>query len=150
MRMALWFVALFAVAVAVALGLSQQVGTVTLFVPPYRVDLSLNLVLIGLALLFALLYVALRSLLGLWVLPEQARRWRVQQRERSAQSLMLNAQIGWMTGRYLRARKAALQGLGARGWLACSRRWRVANLHFASHAQRLAFVGCRECTCTAR
>ncbi len=112
MRMALWFVALFAVAVAVALGLSQQVGTVTLFVPPYRVDLSLNLVLIGLALLFALLYVALRSLLGLWVLPEQARRWRVQQRERSAQSLMLNAQIGWMTGRYLRARKAALQGLG--------------------------------------
>ena len=75
MRMALWFVALFAVAVAVALGLSQQVGTVTLFVPPYRVDLSLNLVLIGLALLFALLYVALRSLLGLWVLPEQARRW---------------------------------------------------------------------------
>ena len=111
MRMALWFVALFAVAVAVALGLSQQVGTVTLFVPPYRVDLSLNLVLIGLALLFALLYVALRSLLGLWVLPEQAWRWRVQQRERSAQSLMLNAQIGWMTGRYLRARKAALQGL---------------------------------------
>ncbi len=111
MRLALWLVALFAVAVAVALGLSQQAGTVTVFVPPYRVDLSLNLVLISLALLFAVVYMALRSLLGLWVLPEQARRWRVQQRERSAQSLMLNAQIGWMTGRYLRARKAALQGL---------------------------------------
>ena len=111
MRLALWFVALFSVAVAVALGLSQQVGTVTLFVPPYRIDFSLNLVLISLATLFALLYLALRSLLGLWVLPEQARRWRVQQRERNAQSLMLNAQIGWMTGRYLRARKAALQGL---------------------------------------
>ncbi len=111
MRLALWLVALFAVAVAVALGLSQQAGTVTVFVPPYRVDLSLNLVLISLALLFALVYMALRSLLGLWVLPDQARRWRVQQRERSAQSLMLNAQIGWMTGRYLRARKAAVQGL---------------------------------------
>ena len=111
MRLALWLVALFAVAVAVALGLSQQAGTVTVFVPPYRVDLSLNLVLISLALVFALVYLALRSLLGLWVLPEQARRWRVQLRERSAQSLMLNAQIGWMTGRYLRARKAALQGL---------------------------------------
>jgi len=111
MRLALWLVTLFAVAVAVALGLSQQASTVTVFVPPYRVDLSLNLVLISLALVFALTYFALRSLLGLWVLPEQARRWRVQQRERSAQSLMLNAQIGWMTGRYLRARKAALQGL---------------------------------------
>jgi len=111
MRLALWLVALFAVAVAVALGLSQQAGTVTVFVPPYRVDLSLNLVLISLALVFALVYLALRSLLGLWVLPEQARRWRVQLREGSAQSLMLNAQIGWMTGRYLRARKAALQGL---------------------------------------
>ena len=55
MRLALWFVALFSIAVAVALGLSQQVGTVTLFVPPYRIDFSLNLVLISLAALFALL-----------------------------------------------------------------------------------------------
>jgi HemY protein len=111
MRLALWLLALFAVAVAVALGLSQHVGTVTVFVPPHRIDLSLNLVVIGLVVLFALVYVAMRGLLGLWVLPGQARRWRVLQRERSAQSLMLQAQMGWMTGRYLRARKAALQGL---------------------------------------
>ncbi len=111
MRLALWLLALFAVAVAVALGLSQQAGTVTVFLPPYRIDLSLNLTLIGLTALFVLLYLALRGMAGLWVLPEQARRWRLQQRERSAQSLMLNAQIGWMTGRYLRARKAALQAL---------------------------------------
>jgi HemY protein len=111
MRLALWLLGLFAVAVAVALGLSQQAGTVTVFVPPYRVDLSLNLALIGLSAFFALLYLAMRGMAGLWVLPEQARRWRLQQRERSAQSLMLHAQIGWMTGRYLRARKAALQAL---------------------------------------
>ena len=111
MRLALWLLALFAVAVAVALGLSQQVGTVTVFVPPYRIDLSLNLVLLGLATFFALLYLALRGMASLWELPQQARRWRIQQRERSAQSLMLNAQIGWMTGRYLRSRKAALQAL---------------------------------------
>ena len=111
MRLALWLLALFAFAVALALGLSQQAGTVTVFVPPYRVDLSLNLVLIGLAAFFALLYLALRGMAGFWVLPQQARRWRLQQRERSAQALLLNAQIGWVTGRYLRSRKAALQGL---------------------------------------
>ena len=111
MRLALWLLALFAFAVALALGLSQQVGTVTVFVPPYRIDISVNLVVIGLATFFALLYVALRGMTGLWVLPQQARRWRLQQRERSAQAHLLNAQIGWVTGRYLRSRKAALQGL---------------------------------------
>lgn len=111
MRLALWLLALFAFAAALALGLSQQVGTVTVFVAPYRVDLSLNLVLIGLTAFFALLYAALRGMAGFWVLPQQARRWRLQQRERSAQAHLLNAQIGWVTGRYLRSRKAALQGL---------------------------------------
>jgi HemY protein len=111
MRLALWLLALFAFAAALALGLSQQVGTVTVFVAPYRVDLSLNLVLISLTAFFALLYAALRGMAGFWVLPQQARRWRLQQRERSAQAHLLNAQIGWVTGRYLRSRKAALQGL---------------------------------------
>jgi HemY protein len=111
MRLALWLLALFAFAAALALGLSQQVGTVTVFVAPYRVDLSLNLVLLGLTAFFALLYAALRGMAGFWVLPQQARRWRLQQRERSAQAHLLNAQIGWVTGRYLRSRKAALQGL---------------------------------------
>lgn len=111
MRLALWLLALFAFAAALALGLSQQVCTVTVFVAPYRVDLSLNLVLLGLTAFFALLYAALRGMAGFWVLPQQARRWRLQQRERSAQVHLLNAQIGWVTGRYLRSRKAALQGL---------------------------------------
>jgi HemY protein len=111
MRLALWLLALFAFAAALALGLTQQVGTVTVFVAPYRVDLSLNLVLLGLTAFFALLYAALRGMAGFWVLPQQARRWRLQQRERSAQVHLLNAQIGWVTGRYLRSRKAALQGL---------------------------------------
>jgi len=111
MRLAIWLLALFAFAAALALGLSQQVGTVTVFVPPYRVDLSLNLVLMGLTAFFALLYAALRGVASFWVLPQQARRWRLQQRERSAQAHLLNAQIGWVTGRYLRSRKAALQGL---------------------------------------
>ena len=47
MRWSLWLLALFGVAVAIALGLSMQIGTVTVFVAPYRIDMSLNLVLIA-------------------------------------------------------------------------------------------------------
>ena len=111
MRWSLWLLALFGIAVAVALGLSMQAGTVTLFVPPYRLDMSLNLVVIGLLSSFVLLYAALRGLFSMFELPVQARRWRAQQRERSAQQSLLNAMLLWMTGRFLRSRKAALQGL---------------------------------------
>ena len=111
MRWSLWLLSLFGIAVAVALGLSMQAGTVTLFVPPYRLDMSLNLVLIGLLSCFVLLYAALRGLFSMFELPVQALRWRAQQRERSAQQALLNAMLLWMTGRFLRSRKAALQGL---------------------------------------
>ena len=50
MKAALWLLALFGVAVAIALFAGNNQGTVTVFWPPYRVDLSLNLVLL---LLFA-------------------------------------------------------------------------------------------------
>ena len=111
MRWSLWLLALFGVAVAVALGLSLQVGTVTVFVAPYRLDMSLNLVVIGLLLLFVVVYAVVRGLNNMFELPVQARRWRAQQRERSAQQALLNAMLLWMTGRFLRSRKAALQGL---------------------------------------
>ncbi len=48
MRAALWFLALFGVAVAAALFAGNNQGTVTLFWPPYRIDLSLNLVVLSL------------------------------------------------------------------------------------------------------
>lgn len=112
MRWSLWLLALFGVAVATALGLSLQWGTVTVFIAPYRVDLSLNLVILGLLLGFVLCYLALRGVLGFMELPVQARRWRSQQREHAAQQGLLNAMVMWMAGRFLRSRKAALQSLG--------------------------------------
>ena len=111
MRWALWLLGLFGVAVAMALGLGVQWGTVTVFVPPHRIDLSLNLALLLLALVFLLSYAALRAVRRLLELPAQARRWRLQQRERAAQQGLLQAMVMWMAGRFLRARKASLQAL---------------------------------------
>jgi HemY protein len=54
MRAALWFVALFGVAVASALLAGGNQSTVTVFWSPYRVDLSLNLVLLVLVVLFVM------------------------------------------------------------------------------------------------
>lgn len=111
MRAALWLIGLFVAAVTLALFAGDNQGTVTVFWPPQRVDLSVNLALLLLAALFALLYAALRGLAALVELPRQARRWRAQQRERATQALMLDARVQFTAGRYLRARKAAEQVL---------------------------------------
>ncbi|WP_353235187.1 heme biosynthesis HemY N-terminal domain-containing protein [Diaphorobacter ruginosibacter] len=107
MRAALWLLALFGVAVAVALFAGNNQGTVTLFWPPYRVDLSLNAILVLLLGSFAVLYAALRGTAALLELPHRARRWRLQQKERAMHASLLDAMSQLLAGRFLRARKAA-------------------------------------------
>ncbi|MEI8325784.1 MAG: heme biosynthesis HemY N-terminal domain-containing protein [Betaproteobacteria bacterium] len=111
MRAALWLLALFAVAVAAALFVGDNEGTVTLFWPPYRIDLSLNLVLVLTLCAFVLLHLALRTLAALFAMPALAQRWRGQQRERSLLSALVDAQLHQYAGRFLRARKAAVAAL---------------------------------------
>jgi HemY protein len=107
MRAALWFIGLFAIAVALALFAGNDPGTVTLFWPPHRVDVSLNLFLLALALVFITLHFALRTLAAFFGIPKQARRWRLQQRERAIQSALLDSFSHLMGGRFIRARKSA-------------------------------------------
>ncbi len=107
MRATLWLMGLFAIAVASALFAGNDPGTVTLFWPPQRVDISLNLFLLVLALIFVALHLALRTLAAFFGIPQQARRWRLQQRERAIQSALLNSISHLIGGRYIRARKAA-------------------------------------------
>lgn len=107
MRAALWLVFLFAVAVALALFVGRNQGVVTLFLPSHRVDVSLNLALLGLLTLFVLLYATLRVVARLRALPAQARRWRAQQHERAIHHELLQAQTHALAGRYSRADRAA-------------------------------------------
>lgn len=111
MRAALWLLALFGVAVAAALFAGNNQGTVTLFWPPYRLDLSLNMVVLALALGFTTLYAALRALAALLDLPHQARHWRLQQKERAMHAALLDALTQLLAGRFLRSRKAAMAAL---------------------------------------
>jgi HemY protein len=107
MRAALWLLVLFGVAVAVALFAGNNQGSVTLFWPPYRIDLSLNLVLLLLVAAFFLVHTAIGALNALFSLPRQALRWRTQQKERAMHAALLDALSHLVAGRYIRARKSA-------------------------------------------
>jgi HemY protein len=107
MRASLWLLALFAVAVAGALFAGNNQGSVTLFWPPYRIDLSLNLVVLLLVGAFFFVHAAMRALAALLDLPRQALRWRTQQKERAMHAALLDALSHLLAGRYIRARKSA-------------------------------------------
>ena len=120
MRAALWLLALFGVAVAIALFAGNNQGTVTVFWPPYRVDLSLNLVLLLLFAAFVFMHAALGALAALFDLPRQALRWRAQQKERALVASLLDAISHLVAGRFIRARKSAEAALAQEKSLAAS------------------------------
>ncbi len=108
MRATLWLLAIFAAAVGLALFVTQPSGTIALFWPPHRIDLSLNLALILLTALFAAFYVALRAIFTLLELPQRAKAWRAQQRERAMHTALRDGVGHLLAGRFSRARKLAL------------------------------------------
>jgi HemY protein len=111
MRAALWFLALFGVAVAVALFAGNNQAVVTVFWPPNRVDISFNFLMLLLAGLFMVLYLALRAMSAVVSLPAEAQRWRAQQKERAMYGAVMDALAHLLAGRYIRATKSAQNAL---------------------------------------
>lgn len=111
MRAALWLISLFALAVAAAWLAWNNNGTVAFFLMPYRIDISLNLMLLMLGLVVLVVVLAQQALSALLSLPKQAQRWRLQQKERAAHAALLESISNFMAGRFLRARKAAQSAL---------------------------------------
>lgn len=138
MRLALWFLALFGMAVAVALFAGNNQGTITLFWPPFRLDLSLNLVVLLLALLFFTLHVALRALAALFAMPGHARSWRIQHHERTLHVALLDAFSHLIAGRFIRARKAAEMVLARESAMARSGETLIYSARLRSLAHLLA------------
>ena len=88
MRLTIWFVLLFAVAVVAAATLGTNDGLASLYWGGWRIDLSLNLFLllmIGTCFLLVTLFQAVSALTGL---PRRAREWRVARRDRTAQAML--------------------------------------------------------------
>lgn len=91
MRNVIWLFLLFVAAVAAALFLGNNRATVTLFWHPYRVDMSLNLLLLALLLLLGLIWLAVRTFASLRKIRLNAALWRQQQQERALQQALLAA-----------------------------------------------------------
>lgn len=108
MRALFWLLALFALATLLAVLAGNNQAIVTVYWSQQRaIDLSLNLVVLGLVAAFLLLYAVLRSMAALRKLPAQARLWRNQQKERAMHGHLLDAMSHYLAGRFTRARKAA-------------------------------------------
>jgi len=136
MRIALWLTALFAIAVAAALFAQNNQGQVALFWPPWQIDMSANLAIAALALVFALLYALLRTAAAVAHIPAQARRWRQQRQERALHQHLLHALTHADSGRFVRTRKAALAALDVHAALAQKKR------PSRAHAARLLQLRC--------
>ena len=107
MKSVIWLVLLAIAAVVAATTFGRNDGLVSLYWNGWRLDLSMNLFLLGLVGACVALLVVLRGVQSLITLPTRAAAWRMQRRERAAQSALREALAEYFGARYSRAHKAA-------------------------------------------
>ncbi len=107
MRWLAWLVTLALGAALLAMAASGRPGNIAILLPPYRVDLSLNLAVLLLLLAFVLLYVAVRALSLLLGLPRAAARFRSRRRLQVAGAALHESLLHHLGGRFRRAERAA-------------------------------------------
>ena len=102
-----WLLALFGLAVAVALGARLNDGYVLLVFPPYRAEVSLNLFVLALLGSFLLLYGVTRALAATFGLPQRVRQYRERRRREKAGQVFQDAVRLLFEGRFGQALKKA-------------------------------------------
>jgi len=111
MRGLFWVILLAALAVAVTLGARYNPGYVLLVLHPYRVEMSLNLLLAMLLLAFVAAYVLVRVVAHMLRLPSVVRGFREQRRLQRAHRSLVDALRAFLEGRYAKAEKAAAEAI---------------------------------------
>lgn len=111
MKTLLWLIGLFALAVGLTLFAHVNTGYALLFLPPWRIELSLNMFVIVLVALVALLYFTLRISAELTGLPARVRTWRNRKQAMSALKTERDAHIAFAEGRFQRAEKLASEAM---------------------------------------
>lgn len=90
-----------------ALFLRTNLGNVALLVPPYRIDVSLNLALLALVLILAAVYWTARAVQKVADFPEQVRLYRARREEIGGNRALVEAVKNFLEGRFVRAEKSA-------------------------------------------
>src|SRR6202158_5045697 len=102
-------------AVVVALAVKLNTGYALLVAPPYRIELSLNLLLILVVGGFVALYLAIRLVAGTVQMPSRVRLWRRQQKFERARAKQDAAVVALLEGRYGKAQQHAQEALAIPG-----------------------------------
>jgi HemY protein len=111
MRFLFWFLLLAIAAVVAALAAKLNSGYALLVAPPYRIELSLNLLLILIVVGFFSLYFGLRMVARTAQLPAEVRLWRRRQKEQRARLKLDAAIVALLEGRYGKAQQEAKEAL---------------------------------------
>ena len=112
MRFALWSVVLAAVAVGLGMLLVSSTGYVVIVAAPYRIELSLNLLVLMVLAGYLAFYIATRLISTLLQIPGRVAAYR-EERSRSRNRQSLNeALLAFFQGRYASAEKSAANALG--------------------------------------
>jgi HemY protein len=107
MRALLWFLILAGLATGLALAARYNDGYALLVLPPWRVELSLNLLVALLAVGAVLAYLLLHSIAAVLRLPAAVREFRIRRERAKAESALRDAMLQWQDGRYGHAIKSA-------------------------------------------
>lgn len=111
LRGLLWLALLFALAVVLATVGHFDAGQVLIVYPPYRVDVSLNLVVVGVIALFIVIYALIRIGRNVWTMPQRVAAYRVRAKQAKAHAALREAIGNLYAGRFSRAEKAAREAL---------------------------------------
>ncbi|WP_179401640.1 heme biosynthesis protein HemY [Burkholderia guangdongensis] len=111
LRGIIWLAILFAIAAALATVGHFDAGHVMLIYPPYRIDLSLNLFVLGVVVLFIAVYALARIVRNIWRMPQRVAAYRARARNEKAQASLRDAIANLYAGRFSRAEKAARDAL---------------------------------------
>lgn len=114
MKPLLWVVAILAAAVALTLAAKHNAGYVLLVYPPYRVELSLNLMITLLLAIFATGYGTVRLAFHTLHLPAYVRKFREERRREKGREALDEALLSFYEGRYATAEKLAATALELR------------------------------------
>ncbi len=111
MRFAIWSILLAAVAVAVALFARDSTGYVVIVAAPYRIELSLNLLVFLVVAAYFAFYFLARLAASLVAIPARVRAYREERTQSRFRQALNDALLAFFQGRYASAEKSAAVAL---------------------------------------
>jgi HemY protein len=107
MRALSWIVGIFALGAGLVLAARYNTGYVLIVASPYRVELSLNLLILLIIVGYLLAYTLTRMLVTAAQLPARVRAYRVERRRARQHAALIDALREWLAGHYAEAEQAA-------------------------------------------